>query len=325
MSADALVLLRASSGPRVGLGHVMRTRAVAEAVLELGGRARLVVDDELNARALREHGLEAACVTDDPHWTSAPARGAWLDGFVDWSAELRALARGGTPGWLVENRTVARERCARLVHPALHHEADAWERVHPDRVLSGAGWIPLARQVRETRPSRERDVELLVTFGGSDPLRSTERVLAALPEGLAIAVSVGPHMAGRRRAIEELAARRRVRVLDTGEPLAPWMARARVAVTALGTTLYELAYLCTPALILANYESDRAALEHYRVHGPHRPVGIAGEIGERELATAIARGLAEARSPSAPVAELGEGALRIARGLLGLETAARTA
>jgi len=302
----------------------MRTCAVAEAVLELGGRARLVVDDEPSAQALRGRGFDAVCAGGEPRWASTRACGAWLDGFVDWSAELGALAQHATPGWLVENRTIARERCARLVYPALHHQPDGWDLAHAERVLSGPAWIPLSREVRGTRPGLERDVELLVTFGGSDPLCSTERVLAALPEGLSIAVRIGPHMADRRRAIEGLAARCGAHVLSDGEALAPWMARARVAITALGTTLYELAYLRTPALVLANYETDRPALEHYRVHGPHRPLGLAGELGERDLAVALARGLAEVPRPSTPIAELGEGAVHIARALLGLGATVRS-
>jgi len=313
----APILLRAKSGARVGLGHVMRTLAVAEAVRELGGEARLVLDDEASAGELRACGFEAVSATAEPDWYRASAAGAWLDGFVDWTAELRALARRSTPAFLVENRTPAREWCARLVYPSLHHEPDAWDRVHGDRVLAGAAWIPLSRAVRASAPALERDVDLLITFGGSDPLRSTERALAALPARVAAVVAVGPHMAARRAAIEALAAPRGARVLPAGTALAPWMARARVALTALGTTLYELAHLGTPALILANHEGDRDALEVYRARGPHRPLGLSVELDDAALACALAEGVAALRTAARPrVPELGAGAERLARALL---------
>jgi hypothetical protein len=296
----------------------MRTCAVAEAVLDLGGRARIVLDDEPGARALRERGLDALSAAEEPRWTSARASGAWLDGFVDWSAELGALAQQNTPGWVVENRTPARERCARVVYPALHHGPDDWDRRHSDRVLAGAAWIPLARDVRGTRPSLERDVELLVTFGGSDPLRSTERVLAALPEGLSIVASVGPHMAHRRRAIEELAAR--CGAACAGRPAS----RSRRGWRARASPSPPSAPRCTSSRTCARRRSCSPTTsptarrsEHYRAHGPHRPLGLARELDERQLTVGLARGLAEVQKPAAAIPELGQGAVRIARALLG--------
>jgi hypothetical protein len=296
----------------------MRTRAVAEEVEALGGEALLVVDDIGSAARLRAEGRRAVSVLEHPAWEHEPAGAAWLDGFVDWTGELRTLARRGVRTFLVENRTPAREFCHHLVYPALHHEPDAWDRVHAGRVLAGPGWIPLAREVVETVSATERDVDLLVTFGGSDPLGSTERVLAALEPGpRRVVVSVGPHMNERRPALERAAARLGARVLDTGCDLAPWFARSRAAVTALGTTLYELAYLGVPALVLANYGSDHEALAYYAAHGPHVPLGLTGALDDRALAAALAAGwtgLLRAERPS--IDELGPGARRLAETLL---------
>jgi len=320
------VLLRARSGARVGLGHWMRTCAVAEEILARGGRALLVLDDVGGVERARARGLEAVSVLERPTWAQEPARAAWLDGFMDWTEELRCLARRRAPTVLVENRTPAREWCRRLVYPALHHEPDDWDRAHAERVLAGPDWIPLARAVRETpRPAR-RDVDVLITFGGSDPLRSTERVLAQLPVvGLEVVVSVGPHMAERRAAIEGAARARGARVLPIGAELGPWMARSRLAITALGTTLYELAYLGTPALILANYEQDRRALEFYARQGPHRPLGISAELPDADLKLVLAQGIAAGASSPVVIPGLGSGAARVAGLLLGASETALAA
>jgi len=316
--AEERVLLRAKSGRRVGLGHLMRTRAVAEEVRARGGRASLVLDDEESAARLREQGFEAVSVHERPHWAHERAAGAWLDGEVDWTEELRALARRGTPALLVENRTPAREWCRELVYPTLHHVDDAWDRVHAARVLAGPAWIPISREVRAQPADGARDVDLLITFGSRDLPGSTERVLACLPEtGLALVVGIGPYMEERRPAIERAAAARGARVLSASEPPAPWMARSRAALTALGTTLYELAHLGVPALILANQEEDRAALEHYRRSGPHRPLGVSSALSDADLARALARELAELDgSPLPRVAGLGPGAELLAERLL---------
>ncbi len=315
-----LVLFRAASGSGVGIGHAMRARSVGEAVAELGGHPRFVLDDEGTASFLAEEGLDARAVADDPDWASRPATGAWLDGFGDWSEDVRALRTAGTPSFLVENRTAARELSHRVVYPALHHVPDAWDEAHADRVLGGARWIPLARDVRETPRDGERDVDVLVTFGGSDPLHSTERVLVALRgEERHVAISIGPLMAERRAWIEEIARDLPgALVLPTGARLAPWMARSRTALTALGTTLYELAFLGTPALILADYVQDREAMAWYAAHSPHLPVGVVDELRDAVLRSVLREGFATLADRELPRIEgLGEGSTALAERLLG--------
>jgi spore coat polysaccharide biosynthesis predicted glycosyltransferase SpsG len=311
------VHFRAEGGPRVGAGHEMRTRALAEELRQRGGEPSFVVDDEAAVARLSAAGYEARSVHAAPHWASEPAAGAWLDGFrSDWCDDLRRLARRGTPSFLVENRTRAREWASWVVHPSLHFAPDPWERVHAARVLGGAPWIPLARALRATPPAPERDLALLVTFGASDPRRSTERVLAQLPRDTRVAVTVGVHMRARRADVERAAAHLAAELVASDEPLGPWMARARLAVTALGTTLYELAYLGTPALILANHAADRPVLAHYRAAGPFEPLGLAAELEDRALADALAQALTRARAPLAVPHGLGAGAANLAERLL---------
>ena len=300
------IVLRAASGGPVGIGHVRRTRAVAQALIEAGDTPRLVVDDEETAAALRSQGFDAAV---DPVWSAGDVAAAWLDGFRDWKSDLDAL--DGVRTLLVENR-VGRDSAAAVLQPALHWEPDAWETEHAERVFGGAAWIPLSSEVRAETPlaREERNIDLLVTFGGIDPRGSTEAVLAALSgSDHRIVITVGAHMTERRAGIEALAANLpNAQVLDGDAALAPWMARSRAAVTAVGTTLYELAYLSVPSWILANYDEDGPALDWYRGNGPHVPLGMSGELSEAALATVLEGPPVPTRFP----ADLGPGADRIA-------------
>ena len=314
------VVMRARSGASVGMGHAMRSRSVAQEIRRLGGEPFLVVDEERTAAVLAEDGLIATTERDWPAWADESASGAWLDGPVDWSAELERLSESGTPTFLVENRGPARELCDRVVYPTLHYVPDAWDAAHPARILAGPGWVPLARDVRSVDTGVDRDVDVLITFGGCDPFRLTERVLSALDLSLGrIVVAVGPHMAERRDELLALVAGAPdVRILLPGMPLARWMARSRTAVTAVGTTLYELAYLGVPAAVVANYDEDHDALEWYERNGPHLPVGIAADVSQEGLRASLRSGLAELRARETSRAlELGGGATRLAESLLG--------
>ena len=307
-------MLRAASGPEAGAGHARRARAVAQALEAGGARALLVVDDERTAADLRAEGFDALAEDAEPRWAGSAARAYLLDGPRAWTAELAALS--GERTLLVEPRG-GRALASAVLQPALHWVPDAWERAHHDRVFGGAAWIPLAREVALQTPlaRAERDVDLLVTFGASDPRHLTEEVLQALAGAeQRVAVTLGAHMGARRAALADLAAALpNAQLLAGVRDLAPWMRRSRAAVTGVGTELYDLAHLRVPAWILAHREGDRAALDWYGRNGPHAPLGLAGELSGGALA-ALLEG--PPRVQAWP-ADLGAGAARIAGWLCG--------
>ena len=82
------IILRAASGASVGLGHVMRSRAVAQALARLGEPALLLVDDPATVRLFAGEGFEVSQADPEGHWLEAPAHAVWLDGFRPWTEDL---------------------------------------------------------------------------------------------------------------------------------------------------------------------------------------------------------------------------------------------
>jgi len=315
MGARDHLILRAAGGPSVGVGHLVRTRAIAQECIRRGVGFDLIVDDGASADWLRTRGTKAATVDERPGWLCQRPRALWLDGFRDWQIELARFDRDATSTILVENRVANRDLASFTVYPALHHEPDAWDRANPERVRAGVDWIPLSRETMEM-PCGERDIDLLISFGGSDPSHLTERTLGCLSslafEGRVVTV-VGPHMHGRRNQIED-AGRHLAQheVIDGDAGIERWQARASLALTALGTTLYELAWFGVPALVLANYEDDQPALDWYAAQGCHLPLGVAGQLDDGALASAMHAGLRELDSrPKTARLDLADGSRRI--------------
>ena len=313
------VLLRAASGPEVGVGHLMRVRAIAQALARRGASFEVVVDEPGGVEVLAGLGIEATLADAPGEWRGCEA--AWFDGFRDWSDELAALGDARTV--VAENR-VAREAASLVCYPSMHWRPDAWDEAHPERARGGADWVPLSEELASLERAADPSTDLVVTFGGCDPKGLTELVLDALEqaeyEGRVRAV-VGPRMGHRREKIEALAAR-----LAHGEAVAPTagiaalQADAHMAITAVGTTLYELAWLGVPALILANYRDDEEALAFYAEHGLHYPLGIAQDLSIDELVLGLEVGLPSvADRPVDRVPEIGGGADRVAALLLDSE------
>ncbi|MFT5048764.1 MAG: spore coat polysaccharide biosynthesis predicted glycosyltransferase SpsG [Chlamydiales bacterium] len=308
-------MLRAAGGPAVGVGHLVRTRAIAQECIRRGLDFELIVDDGASADWLGARGTPAVPVEASLEWLQGQPRAIWIDGFRDWHTELSQIDRERTCTILVENRIADRDLASFTVYPALHHEPDAWDRTNAERVRSGAEWIPLSREAIDT-PCCDQDIDLLVSFGGCDPAHLTERALTGLASmGFAghVVTVVGPHMADRYADIVEAGrGLAQHEVLDGSAGIAGLQARARFALTALGTTLYELAWFGVPALIIANYEDDRPALDWYAANGIHLPLGVASQLSDRTLEQELRAGLLELeRRPKAARMDLAGGSRRI--------------
>ncbi len=300
------VLFRCEAGADIGYGHVMRCLALAQEWLRRGGRAVFALSElppPLFAR-LRAAGVvvetmaavagsgEDAAETEvrAANWRAdwvvvdGPMFGVAWDKF--WPAR-RSLLR-------IDDNGLPRAFAAAMV---LNQNMGAGAIDYPQRpencgLLLGPEYALLRPEFGGVR-SVERGNRILVTMGGSDPAGATESVVAALREpaaaSLAADLIVG---AGNRRkdclvASLEGDAPRLAALADPGN-LPARFAGARCAVSAGGTTVYELALLRTPMLLLCTAENQRRSCERLAAAGAVRYLGWHADISTTELAREIA-------------------------------------
>lgn len=283
MRAEAAphVLIRADASSAIGVGHVMRCLAVAEALAERGVGALFAcaeLPDLLRAR-LHEAGF---AVTDlagpaggaqDLAATAALAHSAAaviLDGYrfgEDYRADLRAAARG--PVFAFDDTGALNALHADLiVNPAPDADKLDYPAKAPGAVLLlGPAYAAIRRDIRLAAalaplewPARDR---ILVTFGGSDPLGLTGPVMARLTEllpGVGIDVAVGGGNP-RVEALKALAALLgpRIALHIDARHMGELMRCAGLAVAAAGGTAGELAALRTPALLVVIADNQAGA------------------------------------------------------------------
>lgn len=108
---------------------------------------------------------------------------------------------------------------------------------------------------------------ILVTFGGSDPHNMTQRVLESLmlvdDVRLDITVLLGPEN-GRSRYLAELGDRMRhaVRLVHDPRDVAALMRDTDLAITAAGSTCWELSYMGVPQILITTADNQRAIARH---------------------------------------------------------------
>jgi spore coat polysaccharide biosynthesis protein SpsF len=347
----AWAIFRADATPDVGAGHAMRMLAIAEAwVLADGNAACLGTLPASIADRFVERGIEVHPVPTRIKPGSA-ADALWLRE----SAEARRAAIVVADGYDLDARWLAAIRgpfvTAYLddfsqqdlpVDVVLAPNASAGK-YGSIPVLAGATYMPLRAEFRQNQ-ARERSfegqpLELLLTFGASDParlslpaLRATLSIAKDIP--LRITVLAGP-MHPELEALHALAATaedeaRRPVIVHDAKDVAALFASVDLAIAAAGSTAWELAAMGVPMLLVAVADNQRVVIDPLVAAGAAERLGLEAAKDEGKLAGAIQTFVRAGPSTFRTMARAGEklvdgrGAERICRALVEI-AAARTA
>ncbi len=266
------LILRADAGPVIGAGHVMRCLALARQWLQAGGRVALVqteIGAPLVERLLQE-GVEllpilaVAGSQEDARETVAHAQAlgsSWIvaDGYGFDAAWQQQIKVAGLHLLLLDDYGHARHYHADVI---LNQNAAASAELYANRdahtrLLLGSKFALLRREFVEGRAApREiaaKATRILVTLGGSDPGDVTATVVAALallPEIEAVIVVGGgnPRLDSIRASVDAHGGA--LRLVVNPPDMAELMAWADVAVSAAGSTAWELACMGLPAALI---------------------------------------------------------------------------
>lgn len=202
-------------------------------------------------------------------------------------------------------RTLMIDDCGVNWRPAadwiLNQNVQAQEGLYPSRLpqtrlLLGCNYALLRQEFRSwcdwQRQHAEQASRVLITLGGSDPDNVTSALIDALAafglRHLEYRVVVGagnPHLPTIQRATCD--GRLRAEVLTDVQDLSKLMAWADVAVSAGGSTCWELAMMGLPALLIVLAENQRPAVELLDRQGAFRGFGSVSPKSLAALASAL--------------------------------------
>jgi len=312
VSAGGLLCVRADASTQMGTGHVMRCIALAQEWQRSGGSVRFVTapgEDRLEDR-LDSEGFAVAHVTEI---AGSPEEAAETSRLVSNAA---ALVIDGYHLSAAYRAAIECEHSALLVVDdcadngpyrsdlLLNQNAGASAQLYTQdaalpRLLLGESYTLLRREFLDTerRPREAGPASVLVTLGGSDPEGIAGLVLRAL-EGCADEFSVqlvigasNPRGDRYRRAAEN--SHHAIRVHEDVRDLAPLMTGADLAITAGGSTCWELAYLGVPSLVIIGADNQIAIAEALERAGGGRNLGRHTELTEERLKQHLAEVLSD--------------------------------
>lgn len=271
------LLIRAEASGAIGLGHVMRCLALAQAAQTAGVDVTFAsrqlpafLRDRLKAEGigLRSADAETASLDDARavrHW-AAELEAPWVvvDGYAFGPAYVRALQGEGGPAVLFVDDDGRHERypAEMVLNPNPLAGADLYPGRAAGGLLLGPRYALLRREFWPFRadPSEPPDTvrRLLVTLGGTDPRQLTlplaERVHHAHPElALELVCGAAPPAA----LVDFASGREHIRLHTAVGDMAGLMVACDACVTAAGATLYELCVTRRPFAVVVVAENQR--------------------------------------------------------------------
>lgn len=309
MEPGALLLLRADANVHTGIGHVMRCLALAQAWQDAGGQvtfATAEITDSLAAR-LASEGMALRAIAaplgsrGDAHLTAELAvqlGAAWvvLDGYY-FGADYEGRLRERVPRLLaIDDEGHAGRHVADLIlDQNLAARATSYvARPAASECLLGPDFALLRRDFRVARVSSRVTAalgrKLLLTMGGTDPAAATETLLDVLePVAHEFELEVVTGTANPRAAAlaERLGWWPSVTRLVLDADMPKRLAWADLAISAAGTTCWELACLGVPALLVSVADNQRPNASAMAAHGAALDLGDVATLDGEALVEAL--------------------------------------
>lgn len=332
------VLLRADASSAIGTGHVMRCVALADALLDRGHHVAMASAELVDGPrgVLARRGIEVLSLSDigDAEELTAVAavHGAdWivLDGY-GFDADFVARVRTATIRTLLIDDRAALERydADLVLNQNAHASPGSYGgRIGGARLLLGPKFALLRREflgyLGTDHALRPRVTRLLLTFGGTDPARATERVvgsLAPLAKRVPITVVIG---GGNRRAdslMFDLAGAEGIDVVRAPDDMPVLMAAADLAVSSASSTIWELAFMGIPSLLVVTADNQVPIADSLQRLGLARSLGPLESLDDVKLRAEVLSLAADtnARGRMAAVGRAlvdGHGARRVAQAM----------
>jgi spore coat polysaccharide biosynthesis predicted glycosyltransferase SpsG/RimJ/RimL family protein N-acetyltransferase len=316
------VLIHCDGGPAIGVGHVMRSLALAEQASAAGHQVVVAgvleggfVDDLLAAARVEVVRLDGHDAAGGLVGLVDEVRPDVVH--VDSYAADRALPVGGVRlSSHIEDGRFGRRSSDVAIDPNYGAEREPRGGAHPaGTLLRGSRYAPLRRAVTSRRGAwrpRDRVDRVLVVMGGADPLDLAPRVLELLPDHpMHVTVVARPERHGSLLDRVRSCAQLEVEVIAPVGDLPALMTQQDLVVSAAGTSVWELCCLGVPMALVCAVDNQRSGYE--RMVGAGAALGLGTVQGDD--CSAAAQTLREAVAAPSSLHEASRRAAELVDGL----------
>lgn len=288
--------IRADGNEKIGMGHIMRSLTIAEQLRHRGEEVLFLTADEEPVRILEERGFPAKILFtyyDEMEVELPQLMGLFMgsgerrkpkilvDSYFVTEFYLKNL-RLSAKVILMDDEKKAVYPCDGLVNYNIYGKTLGYERDYPaeTQLFLGCDYAPLRAEFQKGGyEMREEVKDILLTTGGGDgchmALSLAKRILEKREESVLWHIVCGPYHPDAEE-LEGLAAKSgALRIHKNVTDMSELMRRCDIAVSAAGSTLYELCSVGVPAVGFYFAENQRRNMEAF---GRMTPVMNAGDF-----------------------------------------------
>ena len=338
------VLIRADGNEKIGSGHIMRTKSIANELKELGAKVLYALADERGKRLINNEfqsvilSSNYECLDDEINALSSVIKEQkikliLLDSYFvtpKYFKELKKLAKVV----YIDDLDAFAYECEALINYGAFFDKNEYKARQnlAKKHFLGSEFAPLRAEFGSTQKSSKntQKKQVLLTTGNTDLLGIMPRLLEAFLsdeslknlEFLAISGAFNEH---ENKLLALSAKHKNIKVLKNPENMAQIMAEADFVLSAGGSTLYELASLAK-AVICFSIAANQNNIKSWAEAGAMLYAGDAKADSHSVVARSVNllksllndENLAKTLGQKAHFFVDGKGAIRLAKELLSL-------
>lgn len=275
------VYFRVDGNEIIATGHIMRCLSIAKKIQLLGGKVQFILADNSPEELIRQHGFE--CIILKSIWNDLEqetgqmvslikrrrAKVLFVDSYYVTEYYLQTLSQYTKVVYLDDLK-----RFIYPVHTIINY--GLWEKNEYEieiyrknglstKFLLGPQYIPLREEFNKVLVNiRPLVKSVLITTGGTDQLHVARKLLDAVVGNLELDnieyhVIVGCFNKDREELYKIKQNNTNVHIHENVRNMSYWMEQCDVAVSAAGTTLYELAACGIPTVCVEVADNQRGA------------------------------------------------------------------
>lgn len=249
---------------QIATGHIMRCLSIADALRGLGEPVRFILADEQAVSLLKQRGYDAIvlhtqwnCMEEELSVLSQVIRNEHIDKLLidSYQVTQRYLAELSK---LVTTFYIDDLNLFEYPVDAVICYANYWKKfqykINDKRTtyLLGMKYVPLKQAFWncEAKIISEKADNLLILTGGSDPFNVTEQILDSIDtyQFQTIDVICGIYNTNYNKFVKKYENNKNIKFHQAVNNIEQYMKNADIAISAGGTTLYELCAIGTPAI-----------------------------------------------------------------------------
>lgn len=294
---------RVDANDNIGIGHMMRCLSIARAMRRRGQEATFFVADRNSAAMAAQNGFGYYCLnTDYDHLDVEADRFIQIIRDRD-AANLLVDSYYVTENYLNKIREVTNLTyiddinrfiypCSLLINYNIYAESLDYERRYREAGLDtefalGLSYMPLRDEYRDLQKKPHEGIRILITTGATDKFNVLGHILDTMMQrglisgtetagpagrssqenGLEVAAVVGQYNHHRDALFARFGGNPQIHLLDPQPTLADLISESDIAVTAGGTTVYELCAGGLASVMLTIADNQMRAAKAFAAKG----------------------------------------------------------